>query len=549
MSHTSTGIRRRGRTLCVSGRYPHAIVVATSGVAAVDAALDVLKVAGSALDAALTAAIVQVALSAGSWASYAGIMSLLYYDAATRTVHSLNAGYDVPRRETDALTIPGPGMPSGRTALVPGFMAGVQAAHDRFGRLPFKRLFEPAIDIAANGFRIGAPLDRLLRWRRDVLARHPGAREVFVGRNGRLCTGGDVLRQPALARLLRRVAREGATWMYAGPWAHRLVSELSRDGGRLTLADLRRYRARWTRPLRGTYHGFEVAVPGLPGYGGVHTIETLNLLEYADLARHGHWSRSPQALRTLIQATQATYARWFRGGSSRVQKRAARQFWRRVHADRRGGGLGRASGHSDALVVVDENGNIASVCHSSNAIAWGTTGIFVEGVSIPDSACYQRMQVRQAGPGNRLPDPMNPLIVFRHEEPVLASSCIGSSLHETTIQCVVSVLDFGMSLREAILGPQIMGPVWRQKRSQRAHSKRRRGSGNNWTGSLVQTVESGHFSRRTLATVRRMGQRVEIADGEARPGYWAAIRMGRVGMLEGAVTSRVNENIASVDGY
>src|SRR5262245_22988150 len=109
----------------------------------------------------------QIALTAGSLSGYASILTMVYYDAASKKVYSLNAGYNTVLEEKEPLTIPGIGTPSGRTVLVPGFFAGVQAAHDRFGKLPFASLFDPAIYLAEKGFVV----DPVLGWinmRKDV---------------------------------------------------------------------------------------------------------------------------------------------------------------------------------------------------------------------------------------------------------------------------------------------------------------------------------------------------------------------------------------------
>src|SRR5215831_391769 len=118
---------------------------------AVHAGVKVLQQGGNAADAALTTSLAQIALTGGAAISYAGIMTAVYYDAASNNVYTLNAAYNTVKDETDPLTIPSIGEHSGRTALVPGFMAGVQALHDRFGKAPFPALFEPAIWIAGHG--------------------------------------------------------------------------------------------------------------------------------------------------------------------------------------------------------------------------------------------------------------------------------------------------------------------------------------------------------------------------------------------------------------
>lgn len=125
-----------------------AVTVAYNGLAA-RAGLEALKQGGNAIDAALTAANMQVALTAGAPISYFGILSLVYYDAKSGKVYTMNAEWNTVRGETEPMTIPGAltmsgsldalrgGQPSGRTALVGGFTKGVEAAHKRFGRLPF----------------------------------------------------------------------------------------------------------------------------------------------------------------------------------------------------------------------------------------------------------------------------------------------------------------------------------------------------------------------------------------------------------------------------
>ena len=115
---------------------------------------------------------------------------MTYYDASTGKIYHLNAGYNTLLEEKDPLSIPRMdesttrGSPSGRTALVPGFMAGIQAAHDRFGKIPMGRLFQPAIDLADKGFAVDPLLAYFLRFRKDVLSRLPETKRLFTRPNG-----------------------------------------------------------------------------------------------------------------------------------------------------------------------------------------------------------------------------------------------------------------------------------------------------------------------------------------------------------------------------
>src|SRR5262249_6318127 len=150
------------------------MVVGLTGPRAVHAGLGVLKQGGSAADAAMATAITQVVEVAGSYISLAGILSMTYFDAATGSVQYLNACYNIPKAEDDPLSIPKldpfalKGKPSGRTALVPGFLAGVEAAHQRFGKLAFGKLFESAIALADQGFPINYELAGFIERRTDV---------------------------------------------------------------------------------------------------------------------------------------------------------------------------------------------------------------------------------------------------------------------------------------------------------------------------------------------------------------------------------------------
>ena len=144
------------------------MVTATTGAAAVEAGLDVLRQGGSAADAVAATALTQVCLAAGSWVSYAGIYTMVYFEAASGKTYNLNAGFNTVRAETDPHGIPGVKLgdlgakgisafaydpPSGRTALVPGFMAGIEATHQRFGKLPLADIFAPAIRWPRTAFR------------------------------------------------------------------------------------------------------------------------------------------------------------------------------------------------------------------------------------------------------------------------------------------------------------------------------------------------------------------------------------------------------------
>src|SRR5882757_3477058 len=191
--YTAAQTRSRSKAGTATGR--NGAVTVAYGAYAARAGLEALKQGGNAIDAALTAAMTQVALNAGAPISYFGIMSLVYLDAKSGRVHTMNAEWNTVAGETDPLSIPGvvtmngvDGVKgtavSGRTAMVGGFMKGVEAAHTRFGKLPFECLFQPAIEVAERGTPVNESVDMAYRMRAADLARLPATREALLKPDG-----------------------------------------------------------------------------------------------------------------------------------------------------------------------------------------------------------------------------------------------------------------------------------------------------------------------------------------------------------------------------
>lgn len=456
----------------------NAMVIGTMAPDAVQAGLRILKADGNAADAALAAALAQVPLMPGNFITYAGIMEFLYYDAQSKQIYSMNAGWNVPRAETDPLSIPetiypyaGIGKPSGRTALVPGFMAGLASAHDRFGTIPFSELFEPAIAFAREGVMLDDLQAGFIAQFKPVITRLPETAELFTREDGRLYQAGDLFRQPEMADTLARVAREGAATMYTGEWAKKFVDIVQREGGLITMEDMAAYQPMWTEPVSTTYAGYEIFGPGLPGTGGVSLVEGFNLIEAAGLEQYDHFSQDPKSLFWLMQITRAAHlgalhpqelTALFPGQDlsleSRLTKQTAARFWESIRA----GELplftawqGSENTHSAAVVAIDSQGNIAALTHTSNSYLYGGSGLSVDGVYIPDPGSYLQPLIQRAGAGNRLPNPINPVIVLHNGRPVWASSCIGN-VHDETLQRLASMLTFGLDLRAAQQAPTLL---------------------------------------------------------------------------------------------
>jgi gamma-glutamyltranspeptidase/glutathione hydrolase len=526
-----------------------AVTVAYNGLAA-RAGLEALKQGGNAIDAALTAANMQVALTAGAPISYFGIMSLVYFEAKSGKVYTMNAEWNTVRGETEPLSIPGAltlsgsmdalrgGEPSGRTALVGGFTKGVEAAHKRFGRLPFAQLYVPAIYVAEHGMPITATLAGQLEFRDADLRRLPATREVFTKADGSSYRKGDLFRQPALAKTLRAIAENGADYMYRGPWARKLVEAVQAEGGKMTLEDLASYEVIWSDPLIVNIGDYQIYTNPMPNGGGTSLIEAQLLARAAGLHNEPHWSKSGASLRKAIDVAQMMYADFLPEAAraqlypgmdfspqARVTPAHASELWKRMQAGAVPFKFAMAPRHSDDVVAIDSEGNIAAITHSINCVLWGRTAIVVDGVSIGDPASFQQALIAKVGPGQRLTGVTETGILFKNGQPIVGFASMGSGLHQRTMQALLNITAFGMSVREAIDTPDFFLPRTDPK-----------------SGEFTVVVPKGRFERSVLDAT---GYAYVEADSEASrfsgEGIWIGIsRDPATGRLEAASHNRNN---------
>jgi gamma-glutamyltranspeptidase / glutathione hydrolase len=513
---------------------PHAMVVASSGAGAADAGLELLKRGGTAMDAAMAVAVAQPCHAMGSFVSYAGILTLVYFDAASGKVYSLDGGFNTVRGEKNPLTIPGPAgdlvassgggpayAPSGRTALAPGFFAGVEAAHKRFGKRPFAEIVEPAIRCAEQGFALTKYDYDLIQARHEVLERLPETKAVFAKPDGSGYHVGEIFKQPALARTLHAVARQGALrYLYKGAWGKKLVAAVRREGGFMTLEDLDAYAPTWSDAVHGTFNGYEIYSLGPPMVSGLAMIQSLQLTEKAGLVQMPLYSREPSALFKLLQISKVGTMLANPDGSadlaqrlhldlsapSRLQPGTTDALWSALQ----GGKVPMvkaiaATEHTASVVAVDAKGNVAAVVHSINTVNWGSTGLFVEGISIPDSASFQQRVIASLPPGARLPETTHPGVVLQDGQVVLGFGASGIGSMTRAIAVLLNVLGHGMTPQEAIDEPSLGG------------FEARRGP----PPEVVATVGQGEFDDAYLKALSELGQSTK-ASNSAR-GYWLGI--------------------------
>jgi gamma-glutamyltranspeptidase/glutathione hydrolase len=416
-------------------------------------------------------------------------------------------------------------------------MAGLVAAHERLGSVTRDRVFAPAVRTAEEGFVVSPAMEGLFQYHEGVLSRLEETAAVFFKPDGTRYRRGEVFRQPALARTLRGIAAQGSDYMYRGEWARKLVETVRGQGGRLTLRDLEEYRPIWTRPAHTSYHGHDAYAANDPCTGGVSLITGLNVMAAAGQGRLGGYPNDPAAFRDLVRIARVGWwvafgidfpeavKREFPGRdfspASMLDVDTARFFWSLIASgewdrlERRLRGVSAASlgapAHSDAVAAIDPMGNAAAVSHTINTVDWGTTGIFVDGVSIPDSGAFRQYEMSRRGPGQHLSDPMAPLVIVKDGRPLLASGSPGVSIRELTLQHVQNILHGELEPARSIARRAFYGPGDR----------------------LCRRIPRGDFSPSFIREVGDLGQCLtEVSDREH---FWAGIQVvpGR-GLLGGA---------------
>lgn len=289
-------------------RRPHGMVASTSALAS-EAGAEVLRRGGNAVDAAVaTGLALAVTYPAAGNLGGGGFMVLRMASGETAAVDFRETAPAAAHRNVylnpDGTPAPDASTVGHRASGVPGTVAGLALARDRWGTRPWSELVAPARRLADEGFALSDALARDLS-SNPHLARFPESRRVFQ-RGGRDWTAGETFRQPDLARTLERLSREGPAGFYRGETARLVVEEMRQAGGWMTLDDLSGYSAVVRPVLRGRYRDHEILAMPPPSSGGVALLQMLAMLEPFKL--HEMPLDSPQRNHLLIEAMRRAFA-------------------------------------------------------------------------------------------------------------------------------------------------------------------------------------------------------------------------------------------------
>jgi len=490
------------------------------------AAVAVLREGGNAVDAAIAAGFALAAThpAAGNIGG-GGFMLIRFADGGSAFVDFREKA---PGAASSDMYLDSQGNPTDesvagyRASGVPGTVRGLGLAHEKYGSRPWKRLVEPAVELAKEGFPVSWGLAQAFR-HSSRLPLFAESKRVFLNR-ARFYEMGDAFRQPDLAATLSRIAENGPAEFYEGRTARLIAEDMKRNGGLITLEDLAAYEAVERTPVKGSYRGYGVLSAPPPSSGGAGIVQMLNMLEGSGYAGSGAGSAA------AIHYAAEVMRRYFADRSEYfgdpdyahvpleklLDKDYARKRRGTIRADRAtpsdeigpGDLPGPEAEHTTHYSVVDTEGNAVSVTYTLN-------GLFGSGVTVKDAGfllnnemddftakpgepnMYGLLQSERNAiePGKRPLSAMTPTIVTRGGELFMVlGSPGGPTIINTVLQVILNVVDFGMNLQQAADFP-------------RFHHQ--------WMPDRLR-MESHGFSPDTVKLLKQKGHRIRFVESMGR---------------------------------
>ncbi len=463
-------------------------MVASAQTLASEVGVEILKKGGNAVDAAVAVgyALSVVYPAAGSLGG-GGFMTIVFADGrktfidfrekaplkATRDMYLGPDGEVVKDRSTRGYL----------AVAVPGLVGGLEYAREKYGTLPRADLIDPAIGLAENGFALD-DADAFTLWAASArLRKFPTSAAIFL-RDGKPLAAGDRLVQKDLARTLTAIRERGAAGFNEGAVGAAIASAVQQGGGIITAEDLKRIRPRELAPVTCDYRGYTIVTAPPPSSGGVALCELLEILEGYSLKALGFGSA--EALHDEIETMRRAYVdRNNLLGDPDFVANPVAKLTRNDYAAKLRAGIDPAHATSSADLapakpahegvntthysIVDKWGNAVAVTDTLNdwfgadAVA-GDTGVllndemddFTAKAGAPNQFGLVQSEKNEIAPGKTPLSSMTPTVVVKDGKPVMVVGAPGGSQIITVVmETILNVIDYGMTLSEAVYAPRI----------------------------------------------------------------------------------------------
>jgi gamma-glutamyltranspeptidase/glutathione hydrolase len=543
----------------------HGMVAAGHPLAA-DAGIRLLKAGGNAVDAAIAAWAVQGEVEPGM-TGLGGDMFMIVYLARTGEVKVINGTGFAPRAATIEFYNGKGGLPGDGplSIAVPGAVGGAELALQKYGTKSFREVLAPAIELAEQGFPITEELARQLAAGRQELEKFPSSTKIWF-REGRPLEAGDLVVNKDLARTLHAIASQGSRAFYRGEVAATTAAYLKANGGILTEGDLAAYQAFEDAPIRINYRGIDVfGCP--PNSQGFVMLQALNVLEGFDLKKMGH--NTAPYLHVIAESLKLAFAdrnkyvadpkfvtdipmKGLLSEEYAAVRRAVINLNRAVDGEappgdprkQAPGGLPAYAKPQSSpaqaapfdpdevlnlttyLTVVDKDRNMVSL--TSSLLSGFGSGMVVEGAGyfLNDRMRYFWLEaddVNSLQPHKRVRQTINPALALKDGKPYLTFGTPGADTQpQTQLQFFLNVVEFGMSVQQALEQPAVISSSFRQ--SYHPH---------NVAGRLLAPAMLPQEVRDALAA---LGHRLDVRNVRGVGSVKAILIHPRTGMLMGGVS-------------
>ena len=482
-----TGFAQGGR---IPVRAKNGMVVSSHHLAS-DVGRDILQKGGNAIDASIATAFA-LAVTHPSAGNIGGGGFIVYHSAEGKST-TFNFREKAPLKASRKMyldenneIINNSNHDSILAVGVPGTVAGLYKAHQKYGKLDWAELVDPAVVLAQRGFEVGPMLTEFSEFIEEHKDKYPSTADVFL-KNGQAFKPEDTIYQPELAETLKRIRDKGPNGFYKGKTAQLIHDFMKENGGMITKADLKVYEAQELEPVTGTYRGYDIISMPPPSSGGVTIIEMLNILEVFDITGFG--PNSATSLHLLTEAMRRGYAdRAMHLGdpdfneNMPVAQLTSKEYAKQLSAsiDLKKASVSDSSRFSKAhllpeseetthLSVVDKDGNAVSLTYTLEQ-SYGSK-IVVKGAgfllnnemgdfnAIPGyTNSYGKIGTlpNQIEPEKRMLSSMTPTIVAKDGKPVLVIGTPGGrTIINTVFQVIVNVIDHDMDIAKAIEAPKM----------------------------------------------------------------------------------------------
>ncbi len=498
----------------------HGMVVSSDRLAS-EVGVEILKRGGNAIDAAVaTAFALAVVHPAAGNIGGGGFMVIRFADGATTTIDyrekAPKAAHEKMYLDERGELIRDSNHKGYLSIGVPGTVAGLILALEKFGTMSLKEVLQPAIKLAEKGFAVTYAMSADFKELAEEFRKYPAAAKIFLKNENEFYEFGDILVQKDLAETLKRIAKHGRDGFYAGKTAELIEQDMRVNGGLITKDDLAAYQAVMRQPIEFTYRGYTITTMAPPSSGGVTLAILLNILEAYDLAKLGH--NSAAYIHLLTETMRRAYAARAQylgdpdfNPDMPVEKLISKEFADELQASIALDSVAhshpgffewaRESEETTHFSVVDAQGNAVSNTYTIEA--WYGSKIVANGCGFlynnemgdfnpwpghTDTTGLIGTKPNLVQPEKRMLSSMAPTIVSKDGKLVMVVGTPGGrTIINTVLQTIVNVIDFGMNIYEAIDAP-------------RFHHQ--------WLPDVIK-IEKWGASADTLERLQKMGHRIE----------------------------------------